>query len=161
VKVGRQPRGVDGIVTRVLAVVVAACVLAAPAAAGVHVAFPTSDGGRIVGDLYGTAVQGVVLAHGGRFNKESWQPQARILASAGFRVLAIDFRGYGESRGPGQRDPLSAPLKLDVLAAVDYLRATGVKKVSVIGASMGGEAAGDAAIIAQRPYSLDAVMLRA
>jgi pimeloyl-ACP methyl ester carboxylesterase len=31
----------------------------------------------------------------GRFNKESWQKQARTFASAGFRVLAFDLRGYG------------------------------------------------------------------
>jgi len=28
-----------------------------------------------------------------------------VSASAGFRVLALDFRGYGKSRGPGQSDP--------------------------------------------------------
>jgi len=33
-------------------------------------------------------------------------------------VLALDFRGYGKSRGAGQSDPMSAPLELDVLAAV-------------------------------------------
>ncbi|MGO8819576.1 MAG: alpha/beta fold hydrolase [Terriglobia bacterium] len=59
-----------------------------------------------------------MLAHGGRFNKESWGKQARTLAAARFRVLAINFRGYGQSRGPGQAQPLSAPLYLDVLAAV-------------------------------------------
>lgn len=36
-------------------------------------------------------------------------------------VLATDFRGYGLSHGPGDKDPLSAPLDLDVLAAVRYL----------------------------------------
>jgi pimeloyl-ACP methyl ester carboxylesterase len=90
-----------------------------------------------------------VLAHGGRFNKESWEKQARALVSAGFRVLALDFRGYGKSRGPGDSDPMSAPLQLDVLAAVRYLRKTGVKSVSVIGGSMGAAAAGDASIASQ------------
>src|SRR5574341_909613 len=75
-----------------------------------RVSFPMRDGGIIYADLYGKGDQGIVLAHGGRFNKESWEPQARALAKAGFRVLAIDFRGYGPSRGPGQSDPLSAPL---------------------------------------------------
>src|SRR4249920_780848 len=60
----------------------------------------TQDGGLIHGDLYGLGDRGVVLAHGGRFNKESWEKQARTLAGAGFRVVAIDFRGYGKSRGP-------------------------------------------------------------
>ncbi len=120
--------------------------LAGLAAAQEHVSFPTQDGGLIYADMYGTGDRGVVLAHGGRFNKESWEKQARALAAAGFRVLAIDFRGYGQSRGPGQSDPLSAPLHFDVLAAVRYLRKTGAKTVSVVGGSMGGGAAGDASI---------------
>ena len=43
------------------------------------------------------------------------------VAEAGFRVLAIDFRGYGKSRGPGQSDIFAAPLYVDALAAVHYL----------------------------------------
>lgn len=111
-----------------------------------QVSFPTQDGGLIYANLYGKGDRGVVLAHGGRFNKESWEKQARGLAKAGFRALAIDFRGYGQSRGPGQAQPLSAPLHFDVLAAVRYLRKTGAKAVSVVGGSMGGGAAGDASI---------------
>jgi len=111
------------------------------------VSFPTQDGGLVFGDLYGKGERAVVLAHGGRFNKESWEKQATVLAHAGFRVLAIDFRGYGQSKGPGQADPLSAPLHLDVLAGVHYLRKHGAKTVSVVGGSMGGSAAGDASIL--------------
>jgi pimeloyl-ACP methyl ester carboxylesterase len=87
-----------------------------------NVSFATRDGGLIQADLYGKGDRAVVLAHGGRFNKESWKKQAIELEKAGFRVLAIDFRGYGRSRGPGQADPSSAPIHLDVLAAVRYLR---------------------------------------
>ncbi|HXU44006.1 MAG TPA: alpha/beta fold hydrolase [Thermoanaerobaculia bacterium] len=125
-----------------------------------RVSFPTSDGGLIFADLYGRGERSVVLAHGGRFDKESWAKQARSLAAAGFRALAIDFRGYGRSRGPGQADPLSAPLHLDVLAAVRYLRQRGAKTVSVIGGSMGGGAAADAAIAA-RPGEIDRLVLLA
>lgn len=110
------------------------------------VSFPTDDGGEVFGDVYGEGIHGVVLAHGGQFNKESWKKQATVLATAGFHVLAIDFRGYGPSRGPGQSNPMDAPLYFDVLAAVRYLRKTGAKTVSVVGASMGGWAAGEASI---------------
>jgi pimeloyl-ACP methyl ester carboxylesterase len=79
----------------------------------------------IYADVYGQGERGLVLAHGGRFNKESWSKQAREFAAAGFRVAAIDFRGYGKSNGPGQAGPLSAPLQLDVLAALRYLRKNG------------------------------------
>jgi pimeloyl-ACP methyl ester carboxylesterase len=115
-----------------------------------HVSFPTQDEGQIYGDLYGKGDRGVVLAHGGRFNKESWEKQAQALAKAGFRVLAFDFRGYGKSRGPGQAQPLDAPLHLDVLAAVRYLRDSGAKTVAVVGGSMGGGAAGDACVEAKQ-----------
>jgi pimeloyl-ACP methyl ester carboxylesterase len=101
--------------------IIAALAFTGPAAAQEHVAFATQDGGTVYADMYGKGDRGVVLAHGGRFNKESWEKQARTLATAGFHVLAIDFRGYGQSQGPGQSDPLSAPLHLDVLAAVRYL----------------------------------------
>ena len=118
-------------------------------AAQEHVSFPTGDGGLVYADVYGKGDRGVVLAHGGRFNKESWDKQARALAQAGFCVLALDFRGYGKSSGPGQEDPLSAPLYQDVLAAVRYLRKSGAKSVAVIGGSMGGGAAAEASIQAR------------
>ena len=138
--------------------ILAALVLTGFAFAQTHVSFPTQDGGLIYADLYGKGGRCVVLAHGGRFNKESWEKQARVLAHAGFRVLAIDFRGYGASRGPGQADPLSAPLHLDILAAVHYLRGNGAKTVSVVGASMGGSAAGDASIVSA-PGEIDRLVL--
>lgn len=130
----------------------------ATAAAQQTVSFPTSDGAQIYADLYGRGSRAVVLAHGGRFGKESWAPQARALAAAGFWVLALDFRGYGRSIGPGYTDPLGAPLYLDVLAAVGYLKVHGAASVSVIGASMGGAAAGDASIASQ-PGEIEAVVM--
>jgi pimeloyl-ACP methyl ester carboxylesterase len=109
------------------------------------VSFPTDDGGTVYAHEYGKGDRAVLLAHGGRFNKESWAPQAKALLDAGFRVLAIDFRGYGQSRGPGQQDIFSAPLYKDVLAGVRYLRTHGATTVSIVCGSMGC-AAGIAAI---------------
>jgi pimeloyl-ACP methyl ester carboxylesterase len=143
---------------RSLVAILAALFLFNVATAQKSISFPTEDGGVIFADLYGAGEKGVVLAHGGPFNKESWAKQARTLEAAGFRVLALDFRGYGQSRGPGQSDPLSAPLQLDILAAVHYLRTTGTKSVSVIGGSMGGAAAGDASIASQ-PGEIDRLVL--
>ena len=117
-----------------------ALALTMPAAAQEAISIPTQDGGRICADLYGKGDRAVVLAHGGRFNKESWKDQARALVSAGFRVLAFDFRGFGCSTGPGEA------YENDVLAAVHYLKAHGAKTVSVVGGSFGGSAAGDASI---------------
>lgn len=110
------------------------------------ISFSTQDNGRVCADVYGKGDRAVVLAHGGRFTKESWRPQAQVLASKRFKVLAIDFRGVGCSTGPGQKDFYTAPFDNDVLAAVRYLRAHGARAVSVIGGSFGGGAAGDASI---------------
>jgi pimeloyl-ACP methyl ester carboxylesterase len=122
------------------------------------VSFETKDGSTIFADLYGSGDKGLVLAHGGRFNKESWGKQAQTFATAGFYVLALDFRGYGRSHGPHDADPLSAPLQLDVLASVRYLREHGAKTISIIGGSMGGSAAGDASIDSQ-PGEIDRVVM--
>jgi pimeloyl-ACP methyl ester carboxylesterase len=132
-----------------LRAIIAALGLAGLAAAQEHVSFPTRDGGEVFADVYGKGERGVVLAHGGRFNKESWAKQAQALAGAGFHVVAIDFRGYGKSHGPGE-DIYTAPLHLDVLAAVTYLRQKGAKSIAVVGGSLGGGAAGDASIVSER-----------
>jgi len=141
-----------------LGAVMTAVVLVGFAGPPEHVSFPTQDGGLVYADMYGKGGRGVVLAHGGRFTKESWEKQARALVAAGFRALAIDFRGYGQSRGPGQSEPLGAPLHFDVLAAVRYLRQNGAKTVSVIGGSMGGGAAADASVEAE-PGEIDRLVL--
>ena len=52
-------------------------------------------------------------------------------ANAGFRVLAIDLRGYGLSKnGPAHLNPDGFGSPLDVLAAVRYLRDAGATSVS-------------------------------
>jgi pimeloyl-ACP methyl ester carboxylesterase len=121
------------------------------------VTLQAADGAVLYADVTGEGERAVVLAHGGRWNKASWAPQAGELAAAGFRVLALDFRGYGHSTGPGQADPLSAPLELDILAAVRYLRRSGSTSVAVVGASMGGSAAADAAV--REPGAIDRLVL--
>ena len=139
-------------------ILVGLLLFASAALAQTSVSFPTEDGGAIYADLYGTGDKAVVLAHGGPFNKESWRKQATTLEARGFRVLAFDFRGYGKSRGPGDSEPMGAPLELDVLAAVRYLHQTGAKSVSIIGGSMGASAAGDASI-ASRAGEIDRLVL--
>lgn len=124
------------------------------------VSFPTQDGGLIYANRYGKGDRGVVLAHGGRFNKESWEKQARVLEKAGFRILAIDFRGRGQSRGGAQTQPPDDGVRFDVLAAIRYLRKTGAKTVSVVGASFGGGAAAEASVEAG-PGEIDRLVLLA
>jgi pimeloyl-ACP methyl ester carboxylesterase len=135
--------------------------LAGPASADPRtVSFPSPDGGVVYAHLYGEGSHGVVLVHGGRFDKESWREQAQAIAQAGFRALAIDLRGYGRSRGGGESDDPYEGVHLDVLAAVRYLRAEGATTVSVVGGSFGGGAAADAAVVA-KPGEIDRLVLLA
>jgi predicted alpha/beta hydrolase len=120
--------------------------LALPAVAQRTITIPLPDGrASIQADLYGNGNRGIVLAHGGRFGKESWAPQAQILAQRGFTVLAVQFRGDkkipdGSTSAEGAYEDNAA----DVLAAVRYLHSKGMRSVSAIGASLGGDAVGDA-----------------
>jgi pimeloyl-ACP methyl ester carboxylesterase len=142
----------------VLAVV--ALLKAPPLMARQAVTFSTQDGAHICADVYGAGTRAVVLAHGGQFKKESWRSQAEVLVSKGFEVLAFDFRGFGCSTGPGDKDMYTAPMENDVLAAVRYLKSGGAKTVSVIGGSFGGTAAGNASI-KSTPGEIDRLVLLA
>jgi len=123
------------------------------------VSFPTQDGGVVYADQYGSGDQGLVLAHGMVFNKESWTTQAKAFGDAGFKVLAIDFRGRGQSHGPDGGESNNEDGYYDVLGAVEYLRENGAETVSVIGASFGGWAASTAAV--KTPGSIDRIVLLA
>lgn len=125
-----------------------------------HLALSTQDGALLDAHLYGTGTHGVVLVHGGRFTKESWREQAGVLVEAGFRVLAIDLRGFGQSRDrDGPRAPTEDVRHLDVLAAVEHFRRAGATTVSVVGASMGGDYAAEAA--ETHPGEIDRLVLLA
>jgi pimeloyl-ACP methyl ester carboxylesterase len=130
------------------------------AAATENVTIRSQDGANIAAQLYGSGTRGVVLAHGGRFTKEDWAPQAEVLAARGFRVLAFDFRGYGESPAPPSPEHSDENVRFDVLAAVRYLHEHGAQSVSVVGASFGGAAAADASADSA-PGEIDRVVLLA
>lgn len=122
------------------------------------VTYDTRDAARICADEYGAGTRGLVLVHGGRFDKESWAPQARAFAAAGHRVLAIDLRGHGQSKGGRASDEDWGGYALDVLGAVDFLRASGAATVSLVGGSMGGWAVAEASALAPAG-AVDAIVL--
>lgn len=116
---------------------------------------------QVQGDLYGQGTRAVILAHGGRFHKESWKPQAEALAKAGFLVLAVGFRGDNAnpdgSPGTFGTYPEHAA---DILAAIPYLRGLGAKSISAVGGSLGGDAIGDADA-ASTPGTFDRIVILA
>jgi alpha-beta hydrolase superfamily lysophospholipase len=142
----------------VVTLLFAGAAFAQPNSAQPPVTFQAPDGFILHADQYGSGNRGVILVHGGRFNKESWKKQAETLAENGFYALAIDFRGYGQTiAGTQTADWKHYP---DVLAAVRYLRSHGATSVAIVGASMGGDAAGDA-VVAAKPGEIDKIVLLA
>lgn len=109
------------------------------------VTFPSTDGVELAGRLFEAegASAGVVLAHMRPADQRSWFGFADTLADEGYRALTFNFRGYcpGGDGGCSSGEPDFPSLWRDVLSAVRYLRSTGVPRVAVIGASMGGTAA--------------------
>jgi 3-oxoadipate enol-lactonase len=76
----------------------------------------------------------VVLTHGAGGNHASWFQQVPALASAGYRVITWDSRGFGNSTC--RSGTVSAERAAADLAAI--LDAVGVDKVDLVGQSMGG-----------------------
>jgi len=91
----------------------------------------------------------IVMPHGGPFVRDSWafDPQVQFLASRGYAVLQVNFRGstgYGRdfvSRGHGQ---LGSGMIADLEDGVDWLTGQGIvdrARVCIMGSSYGGYAA--------------------
>jgi pimeloyl-ACP methyl ester carboxylesterase len=76
----------------------------------------------------------VCLIHGFPLDRRMWQPQVSSLVSAGYRVIAPDLRGFGESDAPD--GPYSMELFADDL--VGLLNSLGIGRAVVGGMSMGG-----------------------
>jgi pimeloyl-ACP methyl ester carboxylesterase len=100
------------------------------------VAFEATDGTPLSGRLFGKGLTGVILAHMYPADQKSWYPVARKLADKGYLALTFDFRGYGESGG----EKVISKIDRDLEGAYRFLRPK-VKKVFLMGASMGGTAA--------------------
>ncbi|MFQ5647348.1 MAG: alpha/beta hydrolase [bacterium] len=119
--------------------------------------FMTSDQGMVYADIYGLEGPrkfGVVLAHDSHNDKGDWGTLIQPLLLDGGVVMALNFRGTGQSipgsMGTGRMD-------FDLLAACYYLKITlGIKPVSVVGSGMGGLAALTAA---STRYMIDSMVL--
>ena len=89
----------------------------------------------------GKAVEGPValLLHGLADSLISWYCNIDFLADAGYRVIAIDLPGFGESDKPShlEYDPGSAA---DFV--YDFCQKLGIEKLSLVGNSAGGLIAG-------------------
>lgn len=108
------------------------------------VEFESTDGVRLAGRLFGPegATAGVVLAHMMPADQSSWFDFADQLGGLGYRTLTFDFRGYcpGGDAGCSQGDKDISAIWQDVAGAAGFLRTQGVRRIGLVGASMGGTA---------------------
>jgi pimeloyl-ACP methyl ester carboxylesterase len=77
----------------------------------------------------------LLLVHGHPFDRTMWQPQIERFSRAGWRVIAPDLRGYGETTVVAGTAPLDVFAR-DLAALLDHL---GVDRAVVGGLSMGGQ----------------------
>lgn len=99
------------------------------------VVFEGASGVRLVADTIGNPdAPAVLMLHGGGQTRHAWHATATNLADAGWRAIAVDLRGHGESTHP--RPPAYA--LEDFAADVRALIAAIGDAPVVIGASLGG-----------------------
>ncbi|KPC60485.1 alpha/beta fold hydrolase [Streptomyces chattanoogensis] len=84
------------------------------------------------GDRNGEAL---VLIHGHPFNRSMWRPQIDHFRRAGWRVVAPDLRGYGESPATPGKTRLET-FAADIAGLLDGL---GIERFVLGGLSMGGQ----------------------
>ena len=103
--------------------------------------FRATDGVLLDGRLFGRGRTGVVLSHMGRpgDTQADWFPAARALAARGFTALTYDRRGVcpGGAAGCSKGVDDYATSWRDVVGAVRFLHSRGVRKVVLVGASIG------------------------
>lgn len=114
--------------------------LAAPALAGgsrgpdAQQGFLDLNGARIHYVSQGSGTP-LLLLHGYPLSGELFVRNRDALASAGFRVITVDHRGYGQSTAPADNPGDLATYAQDALAVLDQLN---VNKAVIGGMSMGG-----------------------
>jgi pimeloyl-ACP methyl ester carboxylesterase len=94
--------------------------------------FRTSDGLSLSGAVVGSGAVGGVLIHEYPLDLCGWWPYAGYLSRHGVQALGFDVRCFGTSPCPG------GPRVTDVAAAVAELSRRGARRVTLVGASMGG-----------------------
>ena len=106
-----------------------------------YVELKTKDNIKIIGDHYkADSNKAIILLHMLSVTKDTWKEFAQELNQKGYEVLAIDFRGHGQSdlnlKDFSEKDCNN--MILDVEAAHNFLNK---EKTAVIGASIGANIA--------------------
>ena len=89
----------------------------------------------LAADSYGTPNRGtVLLAHGGGQTRHAWAKTGERLAAAGWRAVALDLRGHGDSGWSPTGDYRMHRFAADIVRVADQLGG----KPALVGASLGG-----------------------
>lgn len=108
-----------------------------------------ANGLRFTIDEAGESENVALFLHGFPESRQSWRHQLPMLANLGWRAVAPDMRGYGDSSRPEGRDAYRIDrLVEDVAALFDAL---GAKRRLLVGHDWGGMVAWVAAIRQVRP----------
>jgi pimeloyl-ACP methyl ester carboxylesterase len=132
-----------------------------------HVTLTAPDGVKLKATYYpaGKPGPGLLLLHQCNQDRRSWAGFASAAAARGYHVLAMDYRGFGESEGqpfanvPEQQGIITEKWPGDVDAAFAYLVSRdGVdrQRIAAAGASCG---VNQAALLASRHPEVKALML--
>ncbi|MFD4125408.1 alpha/beta fold hydrolase [Streptomyces globisporus] len=98
----------------------------------------------------------VLLVHGFPESWYSWRHQLPALASAGYRAVAIDVRGYGRSSKPAETD---AYRMLDLVADnVAVVRALGEESAVIVGHDWGSNIASASALLHPEVFTAVALL---
>ena len=107
------------------------------------------DGVRLVGSVDGPIDgQAVVLLHGGGQTRHSWRGTGSSLVQLGYRVVAYDARGHGDSEWSSTQDYSLHTYATDLMTVVSSLH---LKRPVLVGASLGG----DTSVIAAGRYGMN------
>jgi pimeloyl-ACP methyl ester carboxylesterase len=103
-----------------------------------RVVFEGFEGLDLVADVWGDPdAWPVLLLHGGGQTRHAWGSTAEKVAGEGWRTVALDLRGHGDSQWAPNGDYSFTAFGGDVVAVVDQLGRPPV----LVGASLGGMSA--------------------
>lgn len=100
--------------------------------------FTGVDDNALAASLYGEHGPPVLLFHGGGQTRHSWEETALRLAKSGFRAIAVDQRGHGDSIWIESGDYSYPAFAADLLAVTHSVAKRFGQAPILVGASLGG-----------------------
>lgn len=99
------------------------------------VTFRGDEDVTLAADTYGDPVRGtVLLAHGGGQTRHAWAKACTSLSASGWRAVAVDLRGHGESQWSPSGDYRIQRFAGDLVQVAEQLG----DRPALVGASLGG-----------------------